>query len=310
MELAPAAPEGFAGLGRVLLALADPEGAARELRRALDLDPGFAMAHFLLGTALRRLGRADEAQREFVLGTGSKQRYLPDEVSGELLSLTIGVAPLLTNAQSRIEAGRVEEAIGMLESALAERPDNVSLLNQLSLAYKHNQELERALHALMRARELEPDAIKANVNLAETLIALGRWDTALGYADRCTVLAPSYGKGHFARGRALMFLQRFPEAYVALVSAIGFDRTNPHINIALGEACVRLGKFPEAAENFADAAQRLPDFLPVQVNSCMISLRLGNLSQAETALRAARRLAPDHPQVRQMASQVARARKL
>ena len=54
-------------LGKVELKKGDPQLAAGFLERALKMDPNNYLAHYLLGTAYRQLGRSAEANREFDL---------------------------------------------------------------------------------------------------------------------------------------------------------------------------------------------------------------------------------------------------
>jgi len=44
--------------------LGEPEPALAPLRKAIRIDPDYAEAHYLLGTALANLGRTAEAQKE------------------------------------------------------------------------------------------------------------------------------------------------------------------------------------------------------------------------------------------------------
>ena len=58
-------PEASLLLGRLLLEQGRPEQAIPELERAVALDPGSGPAHLFLGLALKRVGRGDEAERNF-----------------------------------------------------------------------------------------------------------------------------------------------------------------------------------------------------------------------------------------------------
>ena len=52
-------------LGKILLAQGAPEEARAQLEAAAELSPGDANTHYQLGQAYQRLGRQDDARREF-----------------------------------------------------------------------------------------------------------------------------------------------------------------------------------------------------------------------------------------------------
>ncbi len=60
----PSYRDALFGLGKAELNLGHPEQAVDPLRRAIELDPNSTQAHFVLGTALRRLGKTAEGVRE------------------------------------------------------------------------------------------------------------------------------------------------------------------------------------------------------------------------------------------------------
>jgi Flp pilus assembly protein TadD len=63
----PEYKEALLGLGQASLMEHQPQAAVGPLRKATELDPNYAQAHFLLGAALRKLGRWAEADREQAL---------------------------------------------------------------------------------------------------------------------------------------------------------------------------------------------------------------------------------------------------
>ena len=60
----PRYAEALFGLGKSELALQHPQAAIEPLRKAIQIDPNYVEAHFVLGTVLRQLGRAPEAANE------------------------------------------------------------------------------------------------------------------------------------------------------------------------------------------------------------------------------------------------------
>ncbi len=300
VRLAPRYAQGYVGLGRVHLGKGRFEEAAAQLELALERNPNERMAHYLLGTAYRGLGRREDAEREFQLGVDAEYNFLPDGLSELSRSFLIGIAPIISNAMVSLAANRTQEAIDMLERARPKYPDDIELLNTLAVAYKRKGNFERALELLFHAKKLDEENVQTLVNLAETHLAKQEYHGALAYATRSTEIDPNLGRGHFSRGRALIFLQRDEEAYAALREARRLDARNAYVDLALAETCSRLGKKEEAKEYFADAARRLPDYLPAQVNWGTSALDLGDVDSARAALRAAEKLGADHPRVQDL----------
>jgi tetratricopeptide (TPR) repeat protein len=64
LALQPNDPEALVGLSKTLMTMNQPEKALPLLVRAVQLDPTSAVAHFRLSTLYRKMGRADDADRE------------------------------------------------------------------------------------------------------------------------------------------------------------------------------------------------------------------------------------------------------
>src|SRR5262249_55948979 len=60
-QMAPDYADGWVNVARARIQEGNMEGAEQMLRKALDIDAGLAKTHFFLGTALKSLGRYDEA---------------------------------------------------------------------------------------------------------------------------------------------------------------------------------------------------------------------------------------------------------
>ncbi|MBV9767854.1 MAG: tetratricopeptide repeat protein, partial [Acidobacteriaceae bacterium] len=63
----PKYKEALFELGKSEVMLNEPKEAVDPLRRAIALDPNYYEAHYVLGTALRKLGRSAEASHEMAL---------------------------------------------------------------------------------------------------------------------------------------------------------------------------------------------------------------------------------------------------
>ncbi|UCF79739.1 MAG: protein kinase [Candidatus Eiseniibacteriota bacterium] len=114
----------------------DWEGAGREYRRAIELNPSYATAHHWYGLHLSELGSVDEA-----LVAAKRARDL------DPLSLIINASV----AWHLITAGRHDEAIEELHKALDMDPDFEATHQLLGAAFAEKGLYERAIEELERA---------------------------------------------------------------------------------------------------------------------------------------------------------------
>jgi Flp pilus assembly protein TadD len=61
-------------LGKTEIALNHPVAAIEPLRKAIQINPDYAEAHFVLGTALRQSGHAEEGKREQKISVDIQER--------------------------------------------------------------------------------------------------------------------------------------------------------------------------------------------------------------------------------------------
>lgn len=296
-SLVPTRPEPLVGLADIKLRQQDYPAAAALLEKARDLDSGYRLTHYLLGLAYRGLGRLDDARRELANGVDSEKRFLPDSTTARLGESVSGFAAHINQANEMIDRGLYPPAIRLLERALAVRPDDVNILNNLSVTYQKTGDAQKALELLRRSDRIDPNSFATHINFVECLLRLNRAEEALGHGRRAVELAPQLGQAQFALGRALYTTGRFEEARVALQETVRLDARNPEAFLLLGEACLRLNLLAEAKEHFQTTVQRMPDFLPAYINLGAILLRLGEYDEAAQTIETARRLAPNHPRV-------------
>jgi len=307
-ELEPRAPEGLVGLADVLLRGGETAEAAALLERAVSIDPSYRSAHYLLGLAYRAGGRREEAARELSLGLEAEPRYLRDPLSDELDRDKVNLTERLARAGAHISEGRAQEAVPMLEAALAARPGNVTVLNNLAVAVMHTGDARRALDLLGEAKRRDPREFSTDLNLASCYLRLGRPVEALRHAEAAVAAAPEVGKAHLTRAGVLVALRRYEEATAALQQAIRLDARSPQGLLMLGEISLRLGRAAQAREAFASAARTWPGLLPAQLGLVRACLDLGDRAGAAAALASARTTAPANPQVAALARQLEQAR--
>jgi predicted Zn-dependent protease len=297
LRLVPGTPVVLVGLARALLERRAYEEAVTHLELALRFDPENRMAHSLLATAYRGLGRPDEARRAAARGVGASRRHLADAADERLPALVAGVAPRLSLARDLRQRGELEEALELLEDTRANRPDDVFVLHDLALTLIRMNRPADAREVLEHALAVDAEDARLHVKLGESWIASGEPARALDPANRAIELAPDRGPAYFLKGRALMFLANWGEAYLALKEASQRDG-NPQIDLTLAEACTRLALPAEAEAALAEAAVQLPDFLPVHLDLATLRAGAGDLDGAHAALREAEAIDANDPRVR------------
>jgi len=135
----------------------DPAAARRSARRALELDPGSADAHAVLGNADQadgNLAGAIEHYEEFL-------RHHPSHV-GARVNL----------AAALLGAGRVEEAERHLVDALGRDPENALAHSNLGVVRMRQGKVEEAAIELETAVRLDPRNVTARQNLQRVRRAL------------------------------------------------------------------------------------------------------------------------------------------
>lgn len=157
--------EGHTALGTVLVSADfDFAGAEREYRRAIDLNPRYADAHYWYGVVLNRLGRWEESFAEF-------QRALELEPFNLIYQTQYGASL----AWSR----RYDEGIAYLEKTLELDDKFLPSLGSLSIAYSLKGDHARAIE--LRTREMELSDLAEEAVAARSVYAKGGWDGYLRY---------------------------------------------------------------------------------------------------------------------------------
>jgi tetratricopeptide (TPR) repeat protein len=142
-EIDPKYADGWVNVARARIQEGDMSGAEEMLRRALTLDPSLAKTHFFLGTALKSLGRYDEALAHL---REASARYPRDRVvCGQL-----GRVLFLQR--------KYAEAIVELKKVLEVDPEDLQAHYNLMLAYQglgdeEAADRERRLYERFKADE-------------------------------------------------------------------------------------------------------------------------------------------------------------
>ncbi|MFQ5591787.1 MAG: tetratricopeptide repeat protein, partial [Phycisphaerae bacterium] len=309
VTLAPELPHGYIGLAKVALRADDMHKVIKLLTRALKLEPRSRTAHYLLGTAYRRLGRRADAERELRRGADAKKRYMPTEWSRRIPEHAMGVPFQIRQAQRYLHNGRRKRAIEVLETVLKWHPDCVEALNDLAVVHMRQREPVKARELLQKALKFDKTSAVTYINLGASYLDTAEPDEALRHLDRAIELSPTTAQAHITRAVALLRLRRVAEAAEAQKTAVGLDPQNPAFHMDLGNTLVLLRRYAEAKEQYETVIVQTPDSVEAHLRLCAVSIALGDEERAASSLAEARRLAPNHPKVKTLARKLEALRK-
>jgi tetratricopeptide (TPR) repeat protein len=151
------------------------DDSVAQLRRAVEIRPDDAEAHFGLAFALVSLNRIDEAMAHYRQGL----KIQPDNADAHE---NLGVA--------LARRGQADEAIAHFQQALKINPDNADAHNNLGNTLIDRGRFEEALAQYKQAVELDPHFAEARCNLGNVLERLGRFEEAMAHYRRALEIAP------------------------------------------------------------------------------------------------------------------------
>ena len=230
-DLAPWIPETHNNLGVAYYGLEMLEAATEEFERALELNPGLAGAHHNiaeayategdseralaeleaaaaldpasvryrveLGTLYESAGDLDRAERMF----DEAERVAPDDWVGAM-----ALGDFLARGQ------RYSEAVAAYRRAERLNPAEAGVQRGIGRCYWAMDDVGRAIEAMDRSVELQPQNPRLKYDLAMMMSEAGRQDAALDLLTDVVRLMPNSWKAFAARARLLGSVGRHGEA--------------------------------------------------------------------------------------------------
>lgn len=290
---------GSLGLARVHLLRGRHGQAAEVLQQLLQAAPNHEYAHYLLGTAYRRLGRLDEAEAALRRG-GTDQQKWPDPWRSELDDYRLGYRASLEQAEAAFKRGHFESAIAILDELRHHPSATVQVHNNLGACWMGTGRVDRALHVLQEAEEISPNSLLTHYGLASAYRAQMHFappqelsqlrKLALDHINRALQINPAHVPSLGLRGDLLAIGREVSPAIESYLQAARWDPGNPKW---WGRAALhygRLGKWIETADCLERVTSLSPSDGPAFHRLAVAYLSLGRLDQAEAALARAQDL--------------------
>lgn len=207
--------------GRHLWQSGDADEAARELREAVRLDPGFALAHIALAEAVHAM-----AMREHISTTAAAAEIRRCSEAALRLAPTLAQSHAITAMLRFWYDWDFDAADESFRRAIELNPGEPGALHDHGWLLIVRGAKEQGIQEIRRAQELDPASPRANAHVAWAYIYTGRYEDAIREARRALQLSPEFHEADrciehasaLAKGRAIPPQRQPRNAYESAVA--------------------------------------------------------------------------------------------
>ena len=244
--------------------------AERVCRQIIQVRPGNADAHNILGVALQAQGKGDEAIVEL----------------RKAVKLTPQAANLHANLGEVLrQNSKLDEASKELEHAVKIDPKNAQALNNLGIIQYEKGKFKKAVEFYHRALENQPNMAEALNNLGNALRMTGDIDGAMNAYQEALTYREIYPEAYNNLGTLLQQQNKVQEAEHALRKAIGQNPTYIDAYNNLASTLSGQKKDVDALRVLGDALKFAPKNPQTLLITARIQMRRNNHVATEQAVR-------------------------
>jgi tetratricopeptide (TPR) repeat protein len=208
------------------------DAAIDEYRKAIAIDPGFALAHYRIAYLGKFTGLDDASRRKEMDAALAHADRVPEKER------------TLIGAWSAIMDGRAAEAHAIYARAVETYPQDKEVLFMAGDQFVHEDRWAEALPFMQRAVALDSTFEPALMHEADCLAGLGRGEDLMEVARGWTERVPTSGAAFRALTMAHVAAGRVDEAVSAARRAFELDGTGLS-RVALAEALTFAGRYAE-----------------------------------------------------------------
>jgi len=185
----PDQPDALHLLGVIARRAGNPTVAIEYLRRATELNPSFAAAHYNLGNAFRDLKRLEEAAASYRQAT---------ELERDLVEAHKGLGNAL------LGLGDWQAAANCFRRVIELRPNDVDARNSLGVILQDYGFAAEATECFRGALAIRPDSAEARYNLGRAVHQAGHYDEARELYQAALDLKPDLAYAHAGLGMLML----------------------------------------------------------------------------------------------------------
>ncbi len=249
-------------LGDILLRDGEFEAAASLYREALDGDPRSALAHYGLGRALSSQGKTEEAAEAFRKAIEIHPNYGQAHYA---LALAYRKLRLADKAKPHFGLGEQHK----LETPPADDPVLTTVRRQTQSPTEYLRagveldrqgRLEESLALHLQVLDIAPRQAQAHINLISLYWRLGQREKAIEHYEKALKINENLPDCHYNYGVMMFNLQRFDEAKRAFEKAVEINPFYAKAHHNLGVMLEAEGKLDEAAAEYRLAIENQPEY--------------------------------------------------
>jgi tetratricopeptide (TPR) repeat protein len=196
------------------------------------------------------------------------------------------------------EAGRFDEAVTSLQSAIEIEPHSAEAYANLALVRVDQGLIPQAIGCAQQAVSLRADFAPAHNALGLALDAQGDHEQAMTSFREAVRLNPKFAEAYNNLGSALKSLNRNGEAVVCFEQALKLDASSPQAHNGLGTVLQLTDQAADALAEYEQALDLKPDYAEAHSNIGQLMGEVGNYTAAMARYEEAMRLQPALASVR------------
>jgi protein O-GlcNAc transferase len=194
-------------------------------------------------------------------------------------------------------AGHLDDAADVYREVLKDQPDQPDALHLLGMIHNIRGEYEEAVRLIEKAIAAHPKSAQFHFNLGAALANLGRLDKAADAFQRATELDPKNADAFANLGNAMRRMHRPKEAIAACRRALQLKPNYLEAMITLGNALTDFGQKDESIQVFRKALALQPNSVTIRNNLGIALATWGDNDGAIAEYEAAILIEPERPEL-------------
>ncbi len=192
-----------------------------------------------------------------------------------------------------MQLGDAKTAVGFLERAAHQQPNNAAIAGNLAQAYFACVHFEPAREMFRRASRLDPRNVHFQLGVANSLALQGKYIEAETLLRKITVRFPNAALAWFNLGNVQRDQGRAAESLESYGAAVAIDTQLVEARNNRADVLHKLLRFEDAEREYRACIQLAPEYLLARCNLASVVMDLGRFGEAEVMCRELIRRAPD-----------------